>query len=77
MQLVIQTDGNVRCLYGEALDLHCLGRLAIARGSYVEPTEDGQWKADLSPVDGPVLGMFRSRSQALQAEREWLEQNWL
>jgi hypothetical protein len=26
----------------------------------------------MGPVDGPVLGPFRSRSEALEAEREWL-----
>lgn len=77
MQIVVQPDGSVRCLYDEAIDLHCLGQLVIARGSHVEPTAAGQWTADLSPVNGPVLGPFASRSQALQAEREWLEQRWL
>lgn len=77
MQIVIETTGTVRCLYGEELNLNALGRLAIRRGSHVEPTDDGQWTADLSPVKGPVLGPFTSRSAALAAEREWLEQNWL
>ena len=54
-----------------------LGRLTISRGSQVEPTDAGYWTADLSPVGGPLLGPFESRSAALAAEREWLEQNWL
>jgi hypothetical protein len=37
MQLVIQPDGVVHCIYGEEIDLHCLGRPAISRGSHVEP----------------------------------------
>ena len=77
MQLVVQSDGNMRCLYYEELDLEVFGKLAIERGSYVEPTSDGQWTADLSPVNGPVLGPFRYRSDALNAERQWLEQHWL
>lgn len=77
MQMLIQPDGSVRCLYSEELDLHGLGRLAIARGSHVEPTGTGQWTADLSPVNGPVLGPFINRSDALEAERQWLEANWL
>jgi hypothetical protein len=77
MQIVVQPDGDIRCLYGEELDLHSLGQLAIARGSHVEPTADGRWTADLSPVNGPVLGPYLSRSTALQSEREWLEQHWL
>jgi hypothetical protein len=77
MQMVVQPNGLVRCLYGEELDLHLLGKLRIARGSHVEPTADGQWTADLSPVKGPVLGPFRCRSDALIAERRWLEEHWL
>ena len=77
MQLVVQPGGTVHCLYGEELDLPQLGRLAIARGSHVEPTTTGQWTADMSPVNGPVLGPFPSRSDALTAERQWLEIHWL
>ena len=77
MQLVIQPGGTVQCLYGEELELPQLGSLTIARGSHVEPTETGQWTADLSPVHGPVLGPFPSRSDALTAERQWLEAHWL
>ena len=51
--------------------------LTIQRGSHVEPNERGQWLADLAPVGGPVLGPFRLRSEALEAERDWLEQHWL
>jgi hypothetical protein len=77
MQLVIQPGGAVRCLYSEELDLAALGSPSITRGSHVEPTDDGQWTADLSPVGGPILGPYSTRSQALQAERRWLEENWL
>ena len=77
MEIVITADGNIRCLYGEAVDLHVLGQLEIRRGSHVEPTEDGFWTADLLPVGGPVLGPYPNRSEALTAEREWLQQNWL
>ena len=77
MQLVVCPGGDIRCLYGEELDLSALGKLSIERGSHVEPTDDGRWTADLSPVAGPVLGPFRQRSEALDAERQWLEQHWL
>ena len=77
MQLVIDPTGGVRCLYGEAIDLAALGRMTIRRGSHVEPTDDGQWLCDLSPVSGPVLGPFGSRSQALAAEVAWLQAHWL
>jgi hypothetical protein len=77
MQIIITPNGNAKCVYLEELDLHALGQLIIQRGSHVEPTQEGHWTADLSPVGGPVLGPFQNRSEALGAEREWLEQNWL
>ena len=77
MQLVIDPAGGVRCVYDEALPLSEFGRLTIARGSHVEPTDSGHWTADLSPVGGPLLGPFESRSGALAAERDWLEGHWL
>jgi len=77
MQLVIDGRGQIRCIYAEALDLAALGRLSIKRASYVEPDERGGWTANLSPVNGPHLGRFDRRSQALAAERAWLEDNWL
>ena len=75
--LVITSAGVVRCLYDEALDLSALGPPVITRASHVEPGPDGRWSADLLPVGGPVLGPFALRSQALDAERAWLEQHWL
>jgi hypothetical protein len=77
MQLVIDSGGTVRCLYGEALDLMQFGPLTIRRGSHVEPTPEGYWTADLSPVGGPLLGPFPTRSEALDAEQRWLETHWL
>ena len=77
MQLLISPQGTVHCVYSEAIDLATLGRLAISRGSYVEPDAAGQWLGDLSPVDGPKLGPFVQRSAALKAEMDWLEQHWL
>jgi hypothetical protein len=77
VQIVITPEGIVRCLYDEAFDLRALGRPVIRRGSHVEPDNEGHWSADLSPVGGPVLGPFHSRSEALAAERDWLERNWL
>ena len=72
MELVVGVDGVARCIYGEELDLRELGKLQITRASHVEPDAEGYWWADMGPVDGPVLGPFRSRTEALEAEREWL-----
>jgi len=77
MQLLILPSGQVRCVYAEAIDLAVFGRVTIRRGSRVEPDAQGQWWTDLGPVNGPVLGPFASRSQALTAEEQWLAAYWL
>ena len=78
MQLVVDSAGAIRCVYDEAIDLATLGPLSLRRGSYVEPDASGHWTADLTPVaPGTVLGPFDRRSEALDAERTWLEEYWL
>jgi hypothetical protein len=72
MQLVIDRQGSIRCIYSEMIDLRQLGQLAIQRASHVEPDVEGQWWADLSLVAGPLLGPFVLRTQALAAELSWL-----
>jgi len=75
MQIVIGTDGSARCLYGEELPLETLGRVTITRASHVEPDDAGRWFASI--IDGPVLGPFARRSDALRAEADWLNVNRL
>jgi hypothetical protein len=77
MQLLISPDGTIRCIYAETIDLAQIGRASISRGSHVEPDQDGRWFADLAPVGGPRLGPFSRRSDALNAEAEWLHTHWL
>ena len=77
MQLVVTPNGSVRCIYAEDIPLDAIGQLTVRRASHVEPDRAGNWLADLSPVGGPLLGPYRRRSQALAAELEWLERNWL
>jgi hypothetical protein len=77
MKLQIDPDGTVRCVYAEAIDLAALGTPTIRRASHVEPDQHGSWWADLSPVGGPILGPFASRTLALAAEQAWLETYWL
>ncbi len=72
VELVVGADGVARCIYDEAVDLREIGSLKITRASHVEPDRDGNWRADMGPSCGPVLGPFKSRSEALVAEREWL-----
>ena len=77
MDLRIDPGGTVRCVYDESLDLSVLGAVTITRASHVEPDADGQWWSDLSPVQGPRLGPFGRRSEALAAEAAWLAAHWL
>lgn len=77
MHLLIDSSGRIRCLYAETISLSELGPLTISRGSHVEPDAQGNWFADLSPVRGPCLGPFPLRTDALTAEAQWLEANWL
>jgi hypothetical protein len=77
MELVITPKGELHCIYEEAINLQRFGTISIRRASHVEPTAEGQWLADLSPVAGPALGPFANRSQALTAERNWLQTHWL
>src|SRR5262249_37709659 len=59
------------------IDLAVLGRPTITRASRVEPDEQGRWRADLTPVDGPALGPFGRRSEARPAAGDWLGPPWL
>ncbi len=77
MQLIITPAGQVHGLYDENVDLAALGAVAIRRASHVEPDAAGLWWADLSPVDGPTLGPYAHRSEALAAEVAWLADHWL
>lgn len=75
MDLVIHADGSVTTLYSELLDLSTLGAMNIARASHVEPDADGHWFASI--IDGPKLGPFTRRSEALAAEVAWLTEHRL
>ena len=74
MTINVALDGTVAFVYDDdLLPLMKLGKAAIRRASHVEPTPEGTWKADLSPVNGPLLGPFATRADALRVEKEWLE----
>lgn len=68
--MIVQPNGEITTLYAEVLDLAALGALKIARASEVEPDDQGDWWAQI--LDGPRLGPFPLRSQALAAEVAWL-----
>jgi hypothetical protein len=73
MVLVIDPRAAIHSLYGEQIDMACLGAMTIRRASHVEPDDQGAWWADLAPVGGPKLGPHPCRSAALDAEQRWLE----
>ncbi len=69
--------GHIRALYSDALlpTLRRLGTPVVTRASHVEPNDEGGWSADMAPVDGPVLGSFATRGEALSAEVAWLHEH--
>lgn len=75
MDLIIAPDGNAQAIYSEEIDLTLLGSVSIQRASHVEPDSSGHWFADM--VDGPKLGPFPRRSDALAAEVAWLTEHRL
>ncbi len=72
MEIVIKPTGVFIGIYSDQFDYGVFGRPQIRRVSHVEPDESGQWTADLSPVDGPRLGPFDKRNDAINAELEFL-----
>lgn len=75
MVVVIDPVGTVTALYTERFDLAALGAQKIARASHVEPDATGNWFAQI--IDGPTLGPFALRSDALTAEVAWLTEHRL
>jgi hypothetical protein len=75
MNIYVRPDGTAQCVYNEDINLSALGELDIKRASHVEPIADqpGKWGADLAPVNGPFLGPFDTRAEALAAEIAWLD----
>lgn len=72
VEILVDPVGGVRFLYDDALaPLLNEGRAEIRRASHVGPVGT-EWWADLGPVGGPMLGPFKLRQQALDAEKEWL-----
>ncbi len=77
VSIIFDPDGNVRHIYDDSLvELdRALGEFHVKRASHVEPTEDGMWTADMSPVGGPLLGPFRTHEIALAKEKAWLQKH--
>lgn len=72
LKLLIEPDGEITAIYSDVLaPLISEGRAAIERASHVEPDDSGRWLATMN--DGRVLGPFRLRQTALDAEVDYLE----
>jgi len=72
-EIVCRADGTLAFIWDDDLaPLMDAGNATIRRASHVEPSDGGQWEADLSPVGGPKIGPFLLRRDALAAEVNWL-----
>lgn len=75
-EIVILPDGTLHFIYYDELKpLLEIGKPQLRRASHVDPTHEGDWHADLSPVGGPKLGPFDTREEAITAEVDWLIAN--
>ena len=75
--LIIDLEGNFRFIHDDELSgLFEEGEVTIQRASDVEP-EGTDWWADLARVNGPRLGPFAKRQEALNAEVAWLNEHHL
>jgi len=73
MRILIDPSGGIRAIYSDDLaELLAEGRSTVRRASHVEPASGGGWTADMGPVDGPILGPYQTRTEALKAETDWL-----
>lgn len=78
ISVTVLPDGNLRMIYYDELAAMLkTGNAIISRASHVEPDSAGSWTADMSPVNGPVLGPFSTRQAALSAEVEWLDSKYI
>jgi len=77
MILSIDTKGGIRGIYTDDFPWRELGKLRIQRASHLEPDHLGLWWADLSLSNGPKIGPFARRADAIAAEVRWLERNHL
>lgn len=75
-EIVIAPDGTLRFVHSDSVAqlARGLGELRIARASHVEPTSDGRWQADMSPVGGPALPATDTRAESLAQEHAYLSE---
>jgi hypothetical protein len=73
--IVVSPTGKISTVYRDDLvELLAQGKSETKRASHVDPIPcHNTWSADMSPSDGPKLLGFKTRGEALEAERNWLE----
>ena len=77
MILSITPKGDIRSIYTDDFPWLELGKALVQRASHVEPDHLGLWWADLSLSNGPKIGPFARRADAISAEIRWLETHHL
>ena len=77
MILSIDSKGDIRGIYTDDYPWRELGKPLVQRPSHVEPDDLGLWYADLTLSNGPKIGPFARRADAIAAEVRWLERNRL
>jgi hypothetical protein len=76
MNIVIRVDGGIEYVYHDTLQfLEEIGPATTRRVSDVEPSSG--WTADMGRVNGPLLGPFKTRTEALEKESQWLQKYYL
>lgn len=77
--ITVRKDGTIEFIYDDDLKgfIDDNKEKKVFRASHVEPNENGDWYADLSPINGPKLTGFKTRQAALNAEVAWIQNNYL
>lgn len=74
LKLKISKSGEITYIYNDLLaGLAQNNGASIRRVSHVEPTADGKWEAQMLDFN-VTLGPFRLRSEALEAEMQFLDE---
>lgn len=77
--VINKRDGRASFIYSDeaAALTDGLGDRQITRASEVEPDDAGGWSADMARSNGPVLGPFPTKAEALAAEAAWITEHVL
>ena len=71
MTLEVTSDGNIRCLYTDEVDLVQLGRLQVSRASHIEFDNYLRKWTITSAKTGKRLHSVRTREEALDWECQY------